>query len=113
MCSTKHIFFIFYPKYKYSLQSTWNVIECAQHNKIRPSSIHGVKRQEIKSNEGSIFISVGIGSGVLLGMGNFINPMVFLKAQIYNSRGILVILDVQGYIGNFESVRGIWVILSI
>ena len=45
-------------------------------------------------------------------MGNFINPMVFLKAQvfpkaqIYHSRGILVILDVQGYIGNFESVGG-------
>ena len=52
-------------------------------------------------------------SGVLLGMGNFINPMiflkvqVFLKAQIYHFRGILVTLDVQGYIGNFESVGGI------
>ena len=54
-----------------------------------------------------------MGSGVLLGMGNFINPMVFLKAQIYHSRGILVILDVQGYISHFESVGGIWVILSI
>ena len=55
-------------------------------------------------------------------MGNFINPMVFLKAQICHSRGILVILDVQGYIGNFESVRvfglfwvfkGILVILKV
>ena len=51
---------------------------------------------------------------VLLGMGNFINPMiflkvqVFLKAQIYHSRGILVILDVQGYISNFESVGGVF-----
>ena len=58
-------------------------------------------------------------SSVLLGMGNFINPMVFLKAQvfpkaqIYHSRGILVILDVQGYIGNFESIGGIQVILGI
>ena len=64
----------------------------------------------------------GIGSSVLLGMDNFINPMVFLKAQIYHSRGILVILDVQGYIGNFESVgvfgsfwvfKGILVILEV
>ena len=52
-------------------------------------------------------------------MSNFINPTVFLKAQvfpkahIYHSRGILVILDVQGYIGNFESVGGIQVILDI
>ena len=32
---------------------------------------------------------------------------------IYHSRGILVILDVQGYIGNFESIGSIWVILGI
>lgn len=38
----------FYLKYKYSLQSTRNIIECAQHNKIRPISIHGLKMQEIK-----------------------------------------------------------------
>ena len=53
---------------------------------------------------------------ITLGMGNFINPMVFLKAQICHSRGILVILDVQGYIGNFESERvfkGILVILKV
>ena len=37
----------------------------------------------------------------------------FPKAQIYYSRDILVILDVQGYISNFKSIRGIWVILSI
>ena len=35
------------------------------------------------------------------------------KSFIYHSRGILVILDVQGYIGNFESIWGIWVILGI
>ena len=35
------------------------------------------------------------------------------KGFIYHSRGILVILDVQGYIGNFESVGGIRVILGI
>ena len=38
---------------------------------------------------------------------------ILLFYFIFSSRGILVILDVQGYIGNFESVRGIWVILGI
>ena len=47
----------------------------------------------------------------LTGHGQFHQSNGFLKAQIYHSRGILVILDVQGYIGNFESVGGIWVIL--
>ena len=35
------------------------------------------------------------------------------KGFIYHSRGILVILDVQGYIDNFESVGGIWVFKGI
>ena len=58
----------------------------------------------------------------LTGHGQFHQSNGFLKAQIYHSRGILVTLDVQGYIGNFESVgvfgsfwvfKGILVILEV